>query len=183
MSRKIYVGDAAKRYQVTERTIQRWVLENSITKYVNPLDQTDVMYDDDELSKIARPQPSINYNDIDWQSANCRGIQTDLFFLEEDLVKKKHLEYEMVRRVCFACPIRQQCLEWAYATNERYGMMGGITGIERRYIAKGEFNSPFLSALKVFVDKYRIDFTSFVKASKVRRIVREVPNSGSRVGI
>ena len=183
MSRKIYVGDAAKRYQVTERTIQRWVLENSITKYVNPLDQTDVMYDDDELSKIARPQPSINYDDIDWDSANCRGIQTDLFFLEEDLVKKKHLEYEMVRRVCFACPIRQQCLEWAYATSERYGMMGGVPGIERRYIAKGEFNSPFLSALKVFVDKYRIDFTLFVQASKVRRIVREVPNSGSRVGI
>jgi WhiB family transcriptional regulator, redox-sensing transcriptional regulator len=183
MSRKIYLEDAASRYNVTERTILRWVLDYEVTKYVNPLDQTDVMYDDDELCKIARPQPSIQYKDIDWQSANCRGIQTDLFFLEEDLVKKKHLEYEMVRRVCFSCPIRKQCLEWAYATSERYGMMGGVTGVERRLIAKGEFKSPFLGSLNDFVKKYGIDFNLLVEASKVRRIIREVPNSGSRVGI
>ena len=48
MSRKIYLEDAATRYNVTERTIHRWVLDYKVTKYVNPLDQTDVMYDDDE---------------------------------------------------------------------------------------------------------------------------------------
>jgi WhiB family redox-sensing transcriptional regulator len=174
MSRKINVEDAASRYGVTERTIHRWVADHNITKYIHPLDLQDVMYDDDELNAIANPKPAIFYKDVDWERANCRGLQTDLFFLEDDLLRRKFLEFSQVRAVCFRCPIRQQCLEWAYANDERYGMMGGVSGVERRLVAQGKFNDPFLSTLKTDIKAFGGTLESIVEASKYRRASNEV---------
>ena len=36
------------------------------------------------------------------------------------------------RRVCDECPVRIECLTWAYTNAEQYGMWGGFTGAERR---------------------------------------------------
>jgi len=40
--------------------------------------------------------------------------------------------YREARRVCRVCPVAAECLEWALANDERYGMWGGMTPAERR---------------------------------------------------
>ena len=111
----------------------------------------------------------ISYSDIDWERANCRGVGTDLFFLEEELLRHKGLEFSQVRSICFLCPIRQQCLEWAFATREEYGMMGGVSAVERKYIIRKDYRSPFLSALRRDLDKWGVSLRTLVDATKARR--------------
>jgi WhiB family redox-sensing transcriptional regulator len=40
--------------------------------------------------------------------------------------------YREARRVCRMCPVAAECLEWALTNDERYGMWGGMTPVERR---------------------------------------------------
>ena len=56
------------------------------------------------------------------------------------------LTYMHVRRVCSDCPIRRDCLAYAFKY-ERYGMFGGVTHLERDLIRKGEFNHPIVVSL------------------------------------
>lgn len=39
-------------------------------------------------------------------------------------------------RVCQACPVRQQCLEWALTNNEIFGVWGGTTPNDRRKLRR-----------------------------------------------
>ncbi|NEK86824.1 WhiB family transcriptional regulator [Blastococcus saxobsidens] len=36
------------------------------------------------------------------------------------------------KRVCTGCPVRAQCLEFALANDERFGIWGGLSERERR---------------------------------------------------
>jgi WhiB family redox-sensing transcriptional regulator len=40
------------------------------------------------------------------------------------------------KRVCAACPVAAQCLEYALANNERHGVWGGKSERERRKILR-----------------------------------------------
>lgn len=111
----------------------------------------------------------IAYKDIEWEKANCRGINTDLFFLEEETMKHKGLEFSQVRGICFRCPIQKECLEWAYANKEDYGMSGGLSGTERRLVAAKDFNSKFLGALKKDLGKWGIGLEEVYEASKATK--------------
>lgn len=64
--------------------------------------------------------------------AACAGMDTDLFFPERGDVAKANA----ARRICAACPVRTQCLEWAIApeTRAEAGVFGGKTIRERRQI-------------------------------------------------
>jgi Transcription factor WhiB len=44
--------------------------------------------------------------------------------------------YDEAREICMSCPVREQCLAMALANKERYGMLGGLTPIERRRIER-----------------------------------------------
>lgn len=44
--------------------------------------------------------------------------------------------YDEARPICEICPVREQCLASALANKERYGMLGGLTPIERRRIER-----------------------------------------------
>ena len=59
----------------------------------------------------------------------------DQFFPEEvyDSIKKR-LMIENAKGLCAVCPIREQCLEFALANNEAYGIWGGLTPSERSAI-------------------------------------------------
>jgi len=118
-------------------------------------------------------QREINYNDVDWMAARCRGISTDLFFLEEEFLRARGLEFELVRSVCFSCPIQRQCLEWAFASNERYGMWGGVSGYERNAIRRKDFDNQFVSALKVQLEKYGVPFEEIIEASEAKVVKNE----------
>ena len=60
----------------------------------------------------------------DWRSrAVCRGVDPEVFFTEESVVEAK--------AACAACPVAARCLEAALALDERYGVWGGLTRVQR----------------------------------------------------
>lgn len=65
-----------------------------------------------------------------WRYGECNGLDPDLFFPQQggDTVG--------ARKVCASCPVRRQCLEYALANNEHWGIWGGLTEMERRAIRR-----------------------------------------------
>ena len=105
---------------------------------------------------------------MDDSRANCKGLNTDFFYLEEEYLKQRSLKLRQVRRICFGCPIRQQCLEIGFAF-ERFGMWGGVTGPERTEIYNKKHDSAFLNGLKRDLEEFGITYEEVVDASDVER--------------
>ncbi len=65
------------------------------------------------------------------EDAACRGTDPDVFFPSrgEDLV--------VARAVCAGCPVRGECLDFALAHNEKFGVWGGLSERERRRVRRG----------------------------------------------
>ena len=83
---------------------------------------------------------------IEWVEADCRGMNTDLFFMNREELQLEGLTYMHLRRICSDCPIRKDCLSYAFKF-ERHGMYGGVTGMERDLIRRGKFNDPTIHGL------------------------------------
>ena len=65
----------------------------------------------------------------EWQEiAACKTIQVELFFPPTEE------EAEGAKSVCRACLVKEPCLEFAIAAGERFGVWGGLTPQERRYL-------------------------------------------------
>ena len=67
---------------------------------------------------------------IDAQSwmpkANCRNMDTDLFFSSNN-------NYDpFVKEVCQTCPVSDECLWYANETQTTHGMFGGLTPGQRQ---------------------------------------------------
>lgn len=64
------------------------------------------------------------------REAACRDLDTDVFFplAEADAGPAK--------AVCAACPVRDECLEFALATRQGDGVWGGLTETERRRLGR-----------------------------------------------
>lgn len=58
--------------------------------------------------------------------ASCRAEQGMTFFPQNKSQEKTALA------ICGICPVRQDCLDHALATNERFGVWGGTTEKQRR---------------------------------------------------
>jgi WhiB family redox-sensing transcriptional regulator len=58
--------------------------------------------------------------------ASCRGERGMIFFPQNKAEEKTALA------ICGICPVRQDCLDHALATNERFGVWGGTTEKQRR---------------------------------------------------
>ena len=56
----------------------------------------------------------------------CRGTALNLFYPE------RGESAGPARQVCAACPVRQQCLEYALSNRITSGIWGGLTERERR---------------------------------------------------
>lgn len=75
--------------------------------------------------------------DIDrsWQPvALCRGSHSHLFFPPSNAERKEERERREMRAksICKVCPVNAECLEYALAIREPYGIWGGLTETERR---------------------------------------------------
>lgn len=69
--------------------------------------------------------------DRSWQSrANCMGVDPDLFFPERGASTKE------AKEVCRGCVVREECLEYALANGEKFGIWGGMSERERRRIRR-----------------------------------------------
>ena len=66
-----------------------------------------------------------------WQQyANCLGVDHDLFFPERGASTRE------AKDVCRGCVVRQDCLEYALANGEKFGIWGGMSERERRRIRR-----------------------------------------------
>jgi WhiB family redox-sensing transcriptional regulator len=71
------------------------------------------------------------YDQVDWDKAECLGVHTDLFFsVEEERSTQAYMYINAVRSMCARCPIQFACLSYAFA-HEAYGVWGGLTSLER----------------------------------------------------
>lgn len=61
----------------------------------------------------------------DWDRANCRGTDTELFF------PISGNQDGPAKRVCSGCRIRESCLNYAIDTGEKFGIWGGMTEQDR----------------------------------------------------
>ena len=73
---------------------------------------------------------------MDWRTdAACRDEDPELFFpigttgpaVEQSAAAKQ---------VCTSCPVREECLEFALATNQDAGIWGGLNEDERRTLRR-----------------------------------------------
>lgn len=66
-----------------------------------------------------------------WQDeANCLGVDPDLFFPERGASTRE------AKEVCKGCVVREDCLEYALANGEKFGIWGGMSERERRRIRR-----------------------------------------------
>ena len=66
-----------------------------------------------------------------WQDyANCLGVDPDLFFPERGASTRE------AKEVCRGCVVREECLEYALANGEKFGIWGGLSERERRRIRR-----------------------------------------------
>ncbi len=62
--------------------------------------------------------------------ANCLGVDPDLFFPERGASTRE------AKEVCRGCEVREECLEFALANGEKFGIWGGMSERERRRIRR-----------------------------------------------
>ena len=66
-----------------------------------------------------------------WQErANCLGVDPDLFFPERGASTRE------AKAVCRGCEVRVECLEYALAHGEKFGIWGGLSERERRRVRR-----------------------------------------------
>lgn len=73
----------------------------------------------------------LHESDRGWQDrANCLGVDPDLFFPERGASTRE------AKEVCRGCVVRDECLEYALAHGEKFGIWGGMSERERRRIRR-----------------------------------------------
>ena len=102
------------------------------------------------MSSLARLFSAEPENDWRTQAA-CRGIDPEFFFSSEDLPnKQERLERETAAKaVCARCTVRSECLSYALAAGERYGIWGGLNPQERRAAVRARPDGDGSSAERV----------------------------------
>jgi WhiB family transcriptional regulator, redox-sensing transcriptional regulator len=80
-----------------------------------------------------RRLPIPREGDWDWQArARCRGYDTSMFYHPENERGPSRVRREMqAKAVCAGCPVVENCLRWAIAAREPYGVWGGLSAEER----------------------------------------------------
>ncbi len=67
-----------------------------------------------------------------WQErALCAQTDPEAFFPEKGGSTRE------AKRICMGCEVRDQCLEYALAHDERFGIWGGLSERERRRLKRG----------------------------------------------
>lgn len=70
-------------------------------------------------------------DELAWQDyGNCRGADADLFFPERGASTRR------AKAICDGCPVRRECLDYALAHGEKFGIWGGLSERERRRVRR-----------------------------------------------
>lgn len=69
------------------------------------------------------------------RDAECRDLDPNLFFpvgVTGDALD----QIEAAKQICSACPVREECLEFAITSNQEFGVWGGTSEEERRVLRR-----------------------------------------------
>lgn len=96
---------------------------------------------DDDAAMAERPRLSLVVDGFDelfetiedqWQErALCAQTDPEAFFPEKGGSTRE------AKRICLGCEVRDECLEYALANDERFGIWGGLSERERRRLKRG----------------------------------------------
>jgi len=82
------------------------------------------------VSRVAISIVNPNYTDLSWQKQSlCAQTDPEAFFPEKGGSSRD------AKKICNSCEVREQCLSYALANNERFGIWGGASERERRRLA------------------------------------------------
>jgi WhiB family redox-sensing transcriptional regulator len=76
---------------------------------------------------------------VGWQfKAACRGEDSVMFFPPSHFETREEKERRErgAKGICARCPVRPECLEYAVALREPYGIWGGLNEMERRMLIR-----------------------------------------------
>lgn len=92
------------------------------------------------LISAANTQSAYMANDktLEYDKANCRDMETEIFFMPESELQMNGVALKTLRQICFDCPIQDACAKYAFKY-ERHGMWGGFTERERQLIQQGRW--------------------------------------------
>lgn len=77
---------------------------------------------------------------LDWmESANCRGIDTEMFFPEP---ADKGGNSRQARKICARCSVQRECFIYAMENDIRFGIWGGTVERTRRRMRPKKQMSP-----------------------------------------
>lgn len=68
------------------------------------------------------------------EAAACRGMDTNMFFPE------RGEPVDNARAVCARCPVNAECLEYALANRDKFGVWGGKSERERRKLRSARYH-------------------------------------------
>ena len=69
--------------------------------------------------------------ELSWQERSlCAQTDPEAFFPEKGGSTRE------AKRVCLSCDVRSECLEYALAHDERFGILGGLSERERRRLKR-----------------------------------------------
>lgn len=85
------------------------------------------------LSLVPDPyDPDPEIEDNQWQDrALCAQTDPEAFFPEKGGSTRE------AKRICLGCEVRDECLDYALAHDERFGIWGGLSERERRRLKRG----------------------------------------------
>ena len=99
----------------------------------------------------------------DWTRANCRGLNTDIFYLEESELKDRGMTNRVIRKVCFTCPIQKDCLR--AGMEEEYGIWGGFTRWERMKIRNQQLADDDLNPARRQLEEFGITLEEAIEGA------------------
>jgi hypothetical protein len=83
------------------------------------------------VTPLAADLGGADEGELGWQErALCAQTDPEAFFPEKGGSTRE------AKRVCTSCEVRAECLEYALANDERFGIWGGLSERERRRLKK-----------------------------------------------
>ncbi|CAN5260115.1 MAG: WhiB family transcriptional regulator [Euzebyales bacterium] len=71
------------------------------------------------------------FPELPWaRKAKCLQAEPDTFFPEKGGSTRE------AKRICMLCDVREECLSYALANDERFGIWGGLSERERRRLKR-----------------------------------------------
>jgi WhiB family redox-sensing transcriptional regulator len=94
--------------------------------------QLSLVPDPIDAAPAMQAMPAITPEDDLWQEkALCAQTDPEAFFPEKGGSTRE------AKRICLGCEVRDACLDYALAHDERFGIWGGLSERERRRLKRG----------------------------------------------